>query len=134
MQRIAYGLLSFPSNGAHVLGRVEPPGLFFRPRTSKPRHWAGSSLSGVEGAIIVVGAAVAAPPAVAPLVGALCAGFSGLAVGGEVIESAPVGGDVEGVAALPAPVAAVGPVADPPAAEGGVSVSPAVALSLPPHA
>src|SRR5262245_54405907 len=47
MQRMAYGLLCRPSNGAHLLGRVVPPGLFFMPRTWRPRHSAGRSLNGV---------------------------------------------------------------------------------------
>src|SRR5690349_16515636 len=67
MQRIAYGLLNVPSNGAHLFGSTSPPGLSVSPRTSKPLHDSGTSSHGVSGSSII-GSSLppAAPPA--PLV------------------------------------------------------------------
>ena len=36
MQRTAYGLLLRTLNGAHLLGSVVPPGLYFMPTSGSP--------------------------------------------------------------------------------------------------
>src|SRR5262247_2608532 len=68
---MAYGLLRVPSNGSHVLGRVEPPGLYFSPTTSKPLQ---ESAAGRLAPAPACAAGIAGMPPAAAGAGAMLAG------------------------------------------------------------